>query len=134
VLPNVIVKEEDRSLLRKWQKQRGVKVHVWHAFYDLAFGISFDKIETLIRKGLIEPKEQVFQAPGGATTTKRIYQVYYHYAYRLAESVSEPKLVASHIDDKNGHILPYVRFQGGEFRLTPEAREVLSRVAAGKIS
>lgn len=125
VLPTVIIKEEDRSPLRAWQEQTGVKIHIWHVFYDLAFGISFDTTESLIGSGLIEPTVQTFQAPGGATSKKVIYKFYYHYAYPLGEAQEEPTLVPAHIEDKNGHILPYVRFAGGTLVLDSRALQFL---------
>lgn len=117
VLPTVIIKEEDREPLKLWQLQTGVPIHIWHVFYDLAFGLGLDEAERLVAEGLIVATTQTFQAPGGATTTKAIYKFYHHYAYALGESCSEPDLVPASITDKNGHILPYVRFQGGELRL-----------------
>ena len=129
VLPTVIVKEEDRNFLRKWQQQSGVAIHIWHAFYDFAFGLTLDDAEELISSGKIEPTVQVFQAPGGATTRKAIYKFYYHYAYSLGEMQQQPDLVADRIIDKNGHILPYVRFQGGRMEIAEEAVAVLDRVA-----
>ena len=48
VLPTVIVKEEDRKPLMKWQASAGVRVHVWHVFYDLAYGLSLDDAERLL--------------------------------------------------------------------------------------
>jgi len=125
VLPNVIIKEEDRVPLAKWQKANDIPIHVWHSFYDRAYGLAFDEAERLIAGGLIAPTEQVFQAAGGATTKKAIYKHYYHYAYPLAISINPPDLVAAHIEDKNGHILPYVRFEGGLMSITDEALEVL---------
>ncbi len=125
VVPTVIIKEEDRSPLRSWQESTGVPIHVWHVFFDLAFGLSLDTAEELVNSGKIQPTEQVFQAPGGATTRKVIYKYYYHYAYPLAEATESPMLVADHIEDRNGHILPYVKFEGGRLRLAPEALEVL---------
>jgi hypothetical protein len=130
VLPTVILKEEDRGPLRAWQERAGVKIHVWHAFYDLAFGVSLDRVEELITTGLIEPTVQTFQAPGGATSKKVIYKVYYHYAYPLGESREEPALIPAHIEDKNGHILPYVKFSGGRLELTADAVEVLNMALA----
>jgi AccI restriction endonuclease len=129
VLPTIIIKEEDREKLRGWQTRRGIPIHVWHVFYDLAFGIAFDSIEDLIEKGLIMQTEQVFQAPGGATTRKTIYKIYYQYGYPLGETRDEPNLKADHITDKNGHILPYVRFEGGTFTLSAEALKVLDDLA-----
>ncbi|MDR2702799.1 MAG: AccI family restriction endonuclease [Cellulomonadaceae bacterium] len=125
VLPTIIIKEEDRIPLAKWQQTNGIPIHVWHSFYDRAFGLAFDDAEHLIAEGLTSPTEQVFQAPGGAITKKAIYKHYYHYAYPLAISISPPELVAAHIEDKNGHILPYVRFEGGMMEICNEASDVL---------
>jgi len=128
VLPTIIIKEEDRDPLKNWQSKRKIPIHVWHAFFDEAFGISFSGAEELFTRGDIAPTEQVFQAPGGATTKKRIYKIYYRHAYRLAQTVEEPQLVADSITDKNGHILPYVRFVGGNAQLSAEALSVLDSV------
>jgi len=128
VLPTIIIKEEDRGPLDKWQKDSGIPIHVWHAFFDEAFGIALSDAENLFASGLIQPTEQVFQAPGGATTKKFIYKIYYRYAYPLAQTIQEPSLVADSITDRNGHILPYVRFVGGEFLLSQEALSVLGGI------
>jgi hypothetical protein len=130
VVPTVILKDEDRAPLRDWQRTRGVRVHIWHVFYEMAFGIALDEAERLIRSGEIEETRQVFQAPGGATTTKSIYKIYYHHAYPLGEAVEEPALVPASVTDKNGHILPYVRFEGGRLVLSPEAILVLDEAQA----
>jgi hypothetical protein len=132
VVPTVIIKEEDRAPLLAWQKKRSLDIHIWHVFYDLAFGISLKNSEKLIKTRKILPTEQVFQAPGGATTRKAIYKIYYHYAYPLGKSLQEPTLVADHITDKNGHILPYVRFKNGKMVITPEALRVLDESTAQK--
>ncbi len=126
VLPTVIVKDEDRNPLKAWQSQRGLPIHIWHVFYDLAFGIALDEVERLIAAGLIEPREQVFQAPGGQTTTKATYNVYYHYAYELGEANEQPALIAASIIDKNGHVLPYVKFEGGSLTLKESVLAILT--------
>ncbi len=132
VLPTVIIKEEDRERLWRWQEETNIPIHIWHAFYDIGFGLSLNKAQQLIDQGLIEPTIQTFQAPGGAVSQKAIYKFYYHYAYRVGESKEEPELTAAHIVDKNGHILPYVKFEGGRFRLHPEALQVLYGLAQGR--
>lgn len=132
VLPTVILKEEDRKPLLAWQAQHGISIHIWHVFYDRAFGLSLDEAERLIRSKLIEPTRQVFQAPGGPTTTKVIYKFYHHYAYPLATAQTDPELIADSITDKNGHILPYVRFHGGSVVLTSEAQRVLDEISGGR--
>lgn len=129
VLPTVIVKEEDRLPLRGWQEHSGVKIHIWHVFYDQAFGISLDEVERVIDEGLIQPTIQTFQAPGGATTKKVIYKIYFRYAYPLGEAVEEPSLVSDSVEDKNGHILPYVKFHGGKLVLCENAIKVLNSIS-----
>ena len=128
LLPTVILKEEDRQPLAQWQKMRSIPIHIWHAFYDRAYGLSLDEAVRLLDEGLIEPKAQVFQAPGGATTEKITYGFYCHYAYQLGVSDKPPELIPDFIEDKNGHILPYVRFEGGSFTLESEALQILEDV------
>ncbi|MCG3175046.1 MAG: hypothetical protein GMKNLPBB_03380 [Myxococcota bacterium] len=128
VVPTIIIKDEDCGPLKSWQNKRKIPIHVWHAFFDEAYGISFADAERLFTCGDIEPTEQVFQAPGGATTRKVIFKIYYHHAYPLAETVEEPELVADSITDKNGHILPYVRFVAGKSKLSEQALAILDSV------
>ncbi len=129
VLPTIILKEEDRKPLQAWQDANEVPIHIWHVFYDMAFGIAFDEAQRLIEEGYILPTEQTFQAPGGATTRKSLYKFYYHYGFPLGDALEEPKLTAKHIVDKNGHILPYVHFEGGTMSLRDEALGVLRKMA-----
>lgn len=125
VIPTVIIKEEDRQPLLSWQNENQIPIHIWHVFFDRAYGISFDETERLISEGLILPTEQTFQAPGGATTKKAIYKHYYHYAYLLGVATEQPTLFPDFVQDKNGHILPYVKFEGGSLQFTKEALDLL---------
>lgn len=126
VLPTIIVKDEDVVRLGAWQEHHRIPIHVWHVFFDRAFGISFDRAKSLFDSGRIAKTVQTFQAPGGATTQKGIYKIYYHYAYELGASVEEPTLRAQAIVDKNGHVLPYVVFEGGRLQLGNAAIGILS--------
>ena len=130
VVPTVIIKEEDRKPLLAWQKDNGVPIHVWHVFFDRAYGLALDEAERLVCTGLTEPITQTFQAPGGPTTTKIIYKHCYRYAYPLGISESDPTLVPDYIEDKNGHILPYVRFTGGSLKITEEALSQLNNLSS----
>jgi len=112
VVPTVILKEEDRHPLQSWQEQHRIPIHIWHIFFDMAYGIALDEAQRLIEEGYILPTMQTFQSPGGATTRKTLYKIYYHYGYLLGISSDEPMLRARFIEDKNGHILPYVHFEG----------------------
>lgn len=86
VVPTIIIKEEDREPLRTWQEKRKIPIHVWHAFFDEAYGISFADAERLFARGDIEPTAQIFQSPGGAITKKLIYKIYYHHAHTLGDN------------------------------------------------
>lgn len=132
VLPNIIIKEEDREPLRQWQRRHGVPIHVWHVFFDLAYGLAFDRAEELVAQKLTEPTPQTFQAPGGATTKKTIFKHYYHYGYPLGTSIEDPRLLPAFVEDKNGHILPYVTFDGGRLQLSRQALETLRAIANKK--
>ncbi len=129
VMPTVILKEEDRGPLNEWESAQRVPIHIWQAFFDRAYGIALSEANRLIADGAIEPTRQIFQAPGGATTAKIIYKLYYHYAYNVGAGSSEPQLLADCIEDRNGHILPYVRFEGGVLQLDPEALQQLQQLA-----
>ena len=128
VLPTVILKEEDRGRLFTWQDENNIDIHIWHIFYDMSFGLGLNAADALIAEGLIEPTNQRFQAPGGATTEKYIYKFYYHYAYPIGDITEEPNLVADFITDRNGHILPYVRFEGGKMTINAETIQSLKEL------
>ncbi len=98
----------------------------------MAYGISFNEAQRLIREGYTLPTKQTFQAPGGATTEKSLYKFYYHYGYSLSDAVEEPRLVAKSITDKNGHILPYVHFENGIMSIHEEALNILREIRNAK--
>lgn len=125
--PNIIIKDEDLDRLNNWQTEAGVPLHIWHAFYDLAYGISLNKVIRLIKEGYIEPRKQVYQGPGGISEEKAIFRVYYHYAYEIGEAVEEPALISDKLIDQNGHILPFVRFEGGKLGVSEELVNVLDQ-------
>lgn len=50
VLPTVIIKGEDFGPLGKWQKENNIPIHVWHVFFDRAYGLSFDEAQRQIVK------------------------------------------------------------------------------------
>ena len=92
VLPTVIIKEEDRKPLATWQRTHGIRIHIWHVFFNNAYGLSLDDAQSLIRKGLILPTVQTFQAPGGATTQKTIYKFTINTLIRSVSPKRSPNL------------------------------------------
>ncbi len=119
-IPTIIIKAEDISPLQQWQDQWKVPIYVFHVFYDQAYFLSFQRAVQLIEQGVITATRQTFQAPGGPTTHKDIYKFWYTLAQLLGVMTQAPTMAAKFIKDKNGHILPYVHFAGGELTLSQE--------------
>ncbi len=126
-VPTVIIKDEDLEPLRAWEATCNVPVFIFHVFYDEAYYISFQDARELIESGVIRPTQQTFYAPGGPTTRKQIYKIWYTLAQPLGTMVQEPELSARFVEDKNGHILPYVHFSGGRMALSAEILAELRR-------
>jgi len=87
---------------------------------DEAYYISLQDARELIEGGIILSTEQTFYAPGGPTTSKHIYKIWYTLAKPLGTMSQEPEMSAKFIKDNNGHILPYVHFSGGQMLLSVE--------------
>lgn len=119
-VPTVIVKEEDLDPLTAWESSFNIPIFIFHIFYDEAYYISLHEACELIDVGIITSTEQTFYAPGGPTTRKQIYKIWYTLAHPLGEIIEPPELLAKSIVDKNGHILPYVHFSGGRMTLSEE--------------
>lgn len=129
VLPTIIMKEEDKGQLAEWQtKNPKVELHLWHAFFDEAYGISFREIIKLIDSGVVQGKIYEFQNAGQSSTKKILYNTPYYLGYKLALSQKEPDLKAQVIVDKNGHIYPYVAFTGGKMKLENDAVKTMTRI------
>ncbi len=119
-VPTVIIKDEDLEPLRQWEAQRHVPIFVFHVFYDQAYYLSLERAGRLISEGVIVPTKQTFYAPGGPTTHKSIYKIWYTLACPLGQMTQAPEMSAKFVQDRNGHILPYVHFSGGELVLSLE--------------
>lgn len=131
-IPTVIIKDQDLEPLSVWQKKWKIPIYVFHVFYDQGFFISFDRAMDLINRKIVEVTEQTFFAPGGATTKKGIYKIWYTLALPLGQIVQKPDLSSKVVQDKNGHILPYVHFSGGRLDLSPEVDNELQDLAQQK--
>ncbi len=125
VLPTIFIKDEDKGPLLAWQAATGVKIHVWHSFFDMSFGIALDEAQRLIDAGLIEPTVNNY-----GDSRKIVYKIYHLYAYELGKMVEFPTLNASSIEDNNGHIYPYVIFSGGKIELEKGVTEILDEERA----
>jgi len=93
-VPTIIIKDEDLEPLAKWERGFNVPIFVFHVFYDQAYYISLQTALTLINEGIIPPTEQTFYAPGGPTTKKAIYKIWYTLAYPLGTMARQPEMSA----------------------------------------
>jgi len=119
-VPTIIIKDEDLEPLTKWETNFNIPIFIFHIFYDEAYYISLQEARELIDKGVIPPTKQTFYAPSGATTRKYIYKIWYTLAHPLGTMTRKPEMSAKFVQDKNGHILPYVHFSGGQMVLSEE--------------
>lgn len=119
-VPTVILKDEDLQPLIEWSTIYKKPIFIFHVFYDEAYYISLQEAHELIKSGVILPTEQTFYAPGGPTTRKPIYKIWYTLAHPLGRMIHQPAMSAKFVKDKNGHILPYVHFSGGQMELSED--------------
>lgn len=117
-VPTIIIKDEDLAPVIEWENNFNIPIFVFHVFYDRAYYISLQEAREFIEAGVIPPTEQTFYAPGGPTTSKAIYKIWYTLAHPLGTMTRQPEMSAKFIQDKSGHILPYVHFSGGEIKLS----------------
>jgi hypothetical protein len=123
IIPTIIVKQEDLPRLQRWETDFGVSIYVVHIFYDRGYFIRFDDVLTLLESGEVGWETQRFTNPDGtASSPKQIVKV----PYILCKDfglVSGQTLEPHAFIDKNGKVMTYVAFEGGEIELSPTAFE-----------
>jgi len=123
IIPTIIVKEEDVSRLRQWEADHGVPIYVVHIFYDRGYFTKFSEVLGLLESGEVGMEAQRFTNPDGtASTSKQIVKVPYVLCREFG-TVSGPTLVPQTFVDKNGKVMTYVTFSGGEIDLSPAVFE-----------
>jgi hypothetical protein len=123
IIPTIIMKQEDVPRLQQWEADYGVPIYVVHIFYDRGYFIKFDDVLTLLESGDLGWETQRFTNPDGtASSPKQIVKV----PYVLCKDfglVSGQTLEPHAFVDKNGKVMTYVTFEGGEIELAPTAFE-----------
>ncbi|MGH9877065.1 MAG: AccI family restriction endonuclease [Nitrososphaerales archaeon] len=119
IIPTIIVKQEDIPRLQQWEAEYAIPVYVVHIFYDRGYFIKFKDILDLLDSGEVGMEIQRFTNPDGtATSPKQIVKVPYIVCKEFG-TVSGPTLVPKTFVDKNGKVMTYVTFSGGELYLRP---------------
>lgn len=119
IIPTIIVKEEDISHLQQWEAEYKVPIYVVHIFYDRGYFIKFDDVLALLDSGELGMETRRFTNPAGmAASSKQIVKVPYVLCKEFG-TVSGPTLEPKTFVDKNGKVMTYVTFLGGEVHLSP---------------
>jgi len=127
VIPTIIVKQEDIPRLQQWEADYGIPIYVVHIFYDRGYFIKFSDVLTLLGSGELGMETQRFTNPDGtAVSPKQIVKVPYILCKEFG-TVSGPTLVPRTFVDKNGKVMTYVTFSGGEVHLSPAVFEEWER-------
>lgn len=127
VIPTIIVKQEDIPRLQQWEADYGIPIYVVHIFYDRGYFIKFSDVLALLDSGELGMETQRFTNPDGtAASPKQIVKVPYILCKEFGQ-VSGPTLVPRTFVDKNGKVMTYVTFSGGEIHLSSAVFEEWGR-------
>lgn len=123
IIPTIIVKDEDIPRLASWQAEYGVPIYIVHIFYDRGYFVLFDEILKFLASGELGMETQKFTNPDGtAATPKQIVKVPYILCKEFG-TVTGPTLRPQTFVDKNGKVMTYVTFEGGDITLSPAVFE-----------
>jgi len=127
VIPTIIVKQEDIPRLQQWEADFGVPIYVVHIFYDRGYFIKFDDVLALLDSGELGLETQRFTNPDGtAASPKQVVKVPYILGKEFG-TVSGPTLSPKTFVDKNGKVMTYVTFSGGDIQLSSAVFEEWAR-------
>jgi hypothetical protein len=123
IIPTVIVKQEDIPRLQQWQSEFGVPIYIVHIFYDRGYFIKFSDVLAMLESGELALELQPYTNPSSkASTPKLIVKVPYILCKEFG-SVSGQSLLPRTFVDKNGKVMTYVTFSGGEIQLSQDVFE-----------
>lgn len=119
IIPTIIIKVEDIPRLKQWEHDYRIPIYVVHVFYDRGYFIKFEHVLHLLDSGKLALETQRFTNPDGtATSPKQIVKVPYVLCKEFG-TVINPQLIPRTFVDKNGKVMTYVTFAGGEIQLAP---------------
>ena len=118
IIPTVIVKAEDIPRLQQWEQTFKVPIYIVHIFYDRGYFIRFSDLLALLDSGELVMETQRYTNPDGTSATpKQIVKAPYIFCRELG-TVAGPNLLPRTFIDKNGKVMTYVTFDGGELELS----------------
>ena len=118
IVPNIWIKQEDISPLQRWEAEHKIAVHIVQIFYDRGYFIKFNDVLDLLEAGELGMETESYTNPSGrASSPKQVVRVPYILCKEFG-TVSGPTLEPRAIVDKNGKVMTYVTFSGGEIQLS----------------
>lgn len=106
--PTVIVKDQDLKPLKNWQGVKRKPIYIVHLFYDLAFMLSFEKLQEYIENGTVKGMSFDY-----GKASKIIYQTYYGLTSVYGEFTELAEVVPSVTQTKGGKFVSELYFEGG---------------------
>lgn len=123
VIPTIIVKGEDMPRLKQWEAKYKVPIYIVHIFYDRGYFIRLKEITRLLKSEELAFEIQRFSNPDGtASSPKEIVKVPYILCKEFG-TVSGPSLSPKTFVDRNGKVMTYVTFSGGDIQLAQDVFE-----------
>lgn len=124
IIPTIIVKQEDMPRLQQWEANFDIPVYVVHVFYDRGYFIKFSDVLSMLESGELGMEAQRYTNPDGtAATPKSIVKVPYILCNEFG-TVSGQTMYPKTFVDKNGKVMTYVTFSGGDIQLSSDVFEV----------
>jgi len=119
IIPTIIVKQEDITRLQQWEDNFGVPIYIVHIFYDRGYFVKFSNVLDMLESGELGTEAQRYTNPDGtAASPKYIVKVPYILCKEFG-TVSGQRLLPKTFVDKNGKVMTYVTFSGGDIQLSP---------------
>jgi hypothetical protein len=123
IIPTIIVMQEDIPRLQQWETDYQIPIYIVHIFFDRGYFIKFSDVLALLNSGELGMETQRFTNPdGNAASPKQIVKIPYILCKEFG-TVSGPALAPRTFVDKNGKVMTYVTFSGGEISLSPAVFE-----------
>ncbi len=145
IAPRIWVKEEDTEGLSRWSRHFHRPIVVVQVFFDSAYAVTYKKLISRARrinKLRSEEKKNALQkklgvilvrwgypdSRTGRETNKLVYTCHHTVGVRFGDFLKSPGRKPRVITNKNGKMMPYVRFVGGRMRLTADAIDLLRTI------
>ncbi len=145
IAPRIWVKEEDTDRLTRWSRRFRKPVVVVQVFFDRAYMVLYRTLISRARRirkvwrgekrndlqkrlGVILVEWPYPDSRTGRTTNKLVYTCHHTLGVCFGAFSRSPRAVPNVITEKNGKMMPYVKFAGGSLRVSRDGLKLFRRV------